>query len=39
MVRMKPHTVTLHGHALSYVDSGAGPTLLFIHGILGSQRQ
>ncbi len=39
MVRMKPHTVSLHGHALSYVDSGAGPTLLFIHGILGSQRQ
>ena len=39
MVRMKPHTVTLHGHELSYVDSGTGPTLLFIHGILGSRRQ
>ena len=39
MVRLKPHTVTLHGHELSYVDSGTGPTLLFIHGILGSRRQ
>ena len=34
-----PHTVTLHGHELSYVDSGSGPVVLFIHGILGSQRQ
>jgi pimeloyl-ACP methyl ester carboxylesterase len=33
------HTVTLHGHELSYTDSGTGPVLLFIHGILGSQRQ
>ncbi len=32
-------TVTLHGHAFSYTDSGSGPTLLFIHGILGSQKQ
>ena len=39
MVRMAPHTVVLHGHELSYVDSGAGPVVLFIHGILGSQRQ
>lgn len=39
MARMAPRTVRLHGHELSYVDSGAGPTLLFIHGILGSQRQ
>ncbi|WP_332661772.1 alpha/beta fold hydrolase [Aeromicrobium sp.] len=36
---MAPHTVTLHGHDLSYVDSGSGPVVLFIHGILGSQRQ
>ena len=28
-------TVTLHGHAFSYTDSGSGPALLFIHGILG----
>ncbi|QIM22927.1 alpha/beta fold hydrolase [Phycicoccus sp. HDW14] len=30
---------TIHGHALHYTDSGEGPTLLFIHGLLGSQRQ
>ena len=39
MVRMAPHKVVLHGHELSYVDSGSGPAVLFIHGILGSQRQ
>ncbi len=39
MERMSPFTVILHGHALSYVDSGTGPAVLFIHGILGSQRQ
>ncbi len=32
-------TVTLHGHVFSYTDSGSGPALLFIHGILGSQKQ
>ena len=32
-------TVTLHGHTFSYTDSGSGPVLLFIHGILGSQKQ
>ncbi len=39
MERMSPTTVKLHGHALSYLDSGTGPAVLFIHGILGSQRQ
>lgn len=39
MARLAPRTVRLHGHELSYVDTGSGPTLLFIHGILGSQRQ
>ena len=39
MARPAPHTVALHGHDLSYVDSGSGPVVLFIHGILGSQRQ
>ena len=39
MARMAPRKATLHGHELSYVDSGAGPVVLFIHGILGSQRQ
>jgi pimeloyl-ACP methyl ester carboxylesterase len=32
-------TVTIHGHELSYLDSGTGSVVLFIHGILGSQRQ
>jgi pimeloyl-ACP methyl ester carboxylesterase len=36
---MAPHKVAIHGHELSYVDSGSGPVVLFIHGILGSQRQ
>jgi pimeloyl-ACP methyl ester carboxylesterase len=31
-------TVTIHGHELSYLDSGSGPVVLFIHGILGSHR-
>lgn len=39
MARMAPRTVVLHRHDLSYVDSGSGPVVLFIHGILGSQRQ
>ena len=39
MVHMTPRTIRLHGHELSFVDSGSGPVLLFIHGILGSQRQ
>jgi pimeloyl-ACP methyl ester carboxylesterase len=32
------HTATLHGHQLSYLDSGTGPAVLFIHGLLGSHR-
>ena len=39
MPHMAPHKVVLHNHELSYVDSGSGPAVLFIHGILGSQRQ
>ena len=39
MARMAPHKVVLHSHELSYVDSGSGPVVLFLHGILGSQRQ
>ena len=31
-------TATLHGHQLSYLDSGEGPAVLFIHGLLGSHR-
>jgi len=29
---------TLHGQELSYLDSGDGPAVLFIHGLLGSHR-
>lgn len=39
MTRLAPETVVLHRHELSYVDSGSGPAVLFIHGILGSLRQ
>lgn len=39
MARMAPRKVVLHNQELSYVDSGSGPVVLFIHGILGSQRQ
>lgn len=39
MARMAPQKVVLHSHELSYVDSGSGPVVLFIHGILGSQQQ
>lgn len=38
MARPTPHRTELHGHALSYVDSGAGEVLLLVHGILGSRR-
>lgn len=31
-------TVTLHGHELWYLDTGDGPAVLFIHGLLGSNR-
>lgn len=30
--------MVLHGQELSYVDSGEGPVVLFIHGMLGSQH-
>lgn len=39
MEQLTSRTVTLRGHELSYLDSGAGPVVLFIHGILGSQQQ
>jgi pimeloyl-ACP methyl ester carboxylesterase len=39
MADLAPQEVVLHGHALSYVDSGSGPVVLFIHGILGSRGQ
>ena len=39
MAHIAPQTTVLHGHDLSYVDSGSGSVVLFIHGILGSQGQ
>ncbi|HET8614843.1 MAG TPA: alpha/beta fold hydrolase [Actinomycetales bacterium] len=38
MSSLTPTSATLHGHDLSYVDSGAGPAVLFVHGLLGSHR-
>jgi len=29
---------TLHGHELHYVDTGSGPAIVFLHGLLGSHR-
>jgi pimeloyl-ACP methyl ester carboxylesterase len=31
-------TTRLHGHELAYLDSGEGPAVLVIHGLLGSHR-
>jgi pimeloyl-ACP methyl ester carboxylesterase len=31
-------TITLHAHDLRYIDSGTGPAVLFIHGLLGSNH-
>lgn len=39
MALLAPQKVALHGHDLSFVDSGDGPVVLFVHGILGSERQ
>jgi len=36
MNAMNAQTVTLHGHSISYVQKGAGPVLLLVHGIAGS---
>jgi pimeloyl-ACP methyl ester carboxylesterase len=34
---LTPQVISLRGHSLSYVESGAGePTVLFVHGLLGS---
>ncbi len=38
MSAIRPREVTLHGHKLSYVDSGSGEAILFVHGLLGSHR-
>lgn len=38
MSPLRPRQITLHGHTLSYVDSGSGEAVLFVHGLLGSHR-
>jgi len=38
MVDMRERTATLNGHEFSYLDSGDGPAVLFIHGLTGSHR-
>ena len=37
-MRTRQRTAILNGHEFSYLDSGEGPALLFIHGLTGSQR-
>jgi pimeloyl-ACP methyl ester carboxylesterase len=37
-VNTRQRTAILNGHEFSYLDSGKGPALLFIHGLTGSQR-
>jgi pimeloyl-ACP methyl ester carboxylesterase len=38
VVSTRERTAILNGHELSYLDSGDGPALLFIHGLTGSHR-
>ncbi|GAA6524395.1 alpha/beta fold hydrolase [Intrasporangium sp. DVR] len=38
MSPLTPRQTTLYGHTLSYVDSGEGEAILFVHGLLGSHR-
>lgn len=38
MTTASPRTAMMHGHELSYLDSGEGPAVLVIHGLLGSNR-
>jgi pimeloyl-ACP methyl ester carboxylesterase len=33
---LTPRVISLRGHSLSYVESGAGEAVLFVHGLLGS---
>jgi pimeloyl-ACP methyl ester carboxylesterase len=38
MTGTRDRTAVLNRHELSYLDTGDGPALLFIHGLTGSQR-
>ena len=35
MTGTRERTAMLNGHEFSYLDSGDGPALLFIHGLTG----
>lgn len=37
-LRYPPRVATLRGHDLSFVDTGEGSAILFIHGLLGSHE-
>jgi pimeloyl-ACP methyl ester carboxylesterase len=37
-VSTRERTAMLNGHEFSYLDSGEGPAILFIHGLTGSRR-
>jgi pimeloyl-ACP methyl ester carboxylesterase len=36
MAHLEPRTITLHGREVSYLQAGAGPLLLLIHGMAGT---
>lgn len=38
MTAVPTRTMDLHGHPLSYADTGTGTAVLFVHGLLGSHR-
>jgi pimeloyl-ACP methyl ester carboxylesterase len=38
VVSTRERTAMLNGHEFSYLDSGQGPAILFIHGLTGSHR-
>ena len=38
MTERRLHTALLSGHELWYLDSGDGPSILFLHGLTGSHR-
>jgi len=38
MISKRERTAMVNGHEFSYLDSGDGPAVLFIHGLTGSHR-
>src|SRR5688572_29041600 len=35
---LQPHTVTLHGHRVTYRTAGSGPVLLLLHGVTNTSQ-